>query len=258
MAPSIAQSTDESIPAGARQIEAQLLNPGDQVYWPSYAGTGARTVKHVEPAPESGTVLVVYAGGSFEDLDPGEVVTVTAPAEPTPEQAEADRQAAGLRRLADMIQANPELAIQFRYPIHNMNVPISRNTDEKAALAATVRAASRAGAVIVKDTFGTGDVLVGARVTLGEVQFSVWGRREQVCERVVTGTREVTEEVPDAEALAAVPTVTVTKTVEDVEWVCRPLLADEQAPVCPVCGDPDHFIHPGSHADRPATSAVTE
>lgn len=48
--------------------------------------------------------------------------------------------------------------------------------------------------------------------------------RAEVCERVVTGTREVTKEVPDPEALAAVPKVTVTEVVEDVDWVCTPLL----------------------------------
>jgi hypothetical protein len=48
--------------------------------------------------------------------------------------------------------------------------------------------------------------------------------RNEVCEKVVTGTREVTKEVPDPEALAAVPKVTVTETVEDVEWRCHPIL----------------------------------
>jgi hypothetical protein len=43
--------------------------------------------------------------------------------------------------------------------------------------------------------------------------------REEVCERVVTGTREIEEDVP-------VAFEKVTKTVEDVEWVCKPLLAD--------------------------------
>lgn len=53
---------------------------------------------------------------------------------------------------------------------------------------------------------------------------AAYAERGEVCERVVTGTREVTEEVPDPEALAAVPKVTVTKVVEDVDWVCQPLL----------------------------------
>jgi hypothetical protein len=60
------------------------------------------------------------------------------------------------------------------------------------------------------------------------IWFVLQADRDEVCERVVTGTREVTETVPDPEALAAVPTVEVTKTVEDVEWVCRPLLGDRE------------------------------
>jgi len=66
-------------------------------------------------------------------------------------------------------------------------------------------------------------------------EFAIWRRfsgmvlaayapRNEVCERVVTGTREVTREVPDPEALAAVPKVVVTETVEDVTWECIPLL----------------------------------
>lgn len=66
-------------------------------------------------------------------------------------------------------------------------------------------------------------------------EFAIWRRfsgmiltayaqRAEVCERVVTSTREVTKEIPDPEALAAVPKVTVTETVEDVEWVCAPLM----------------------------------
>lgn len=66
-------------------------------------------------------------------------------------------------------------------------------------------------------------------------EFAIWRRfagvilaayaeRNEVCDRVVTGTREVTREVRDPEALAAVPLVSVTETVEDVEWVCTPLL----------------------------------
>jgi hypothetical protein len=48
--------------------------------------------------------------------------------------------------------------------------------------------------------------------------------RDEVCRRVVKGTREVTKKVKDPEALAAVPEIEVTETVEDFEWVCEPLL----------------------------------
>jgi hypothetical protein len=49
--------------------------------------------------------------------------------------------------------------------------------------------------------------------------------RPAVCERVVTGTKTVTREVPDP----AAPKVTVTEEVETAEWVCRPLLAEMTA-----------------------------
>jgi hypothetical protein len=52
--------------------------------------------------------------------------------------------------------------------------------------------------------------------------------RADVCTRVVTGTTEVTTEVKDPEALAAVPTITVTEVVEQVEWRCHPVLNVER------------------------------
>lgn len=53
--------------------------------------------------------------------------------------------------------------------------------------------------------------------------------RDEVCRKVVTGTREVTRKVPDPEALAKVPEIEVTETEEISEWVCEPLLAPRTA-----------------------------
>lgn len=138
----------------------------------------------------------------------------------------AKQQAAGLRQLADMIEANPEFSGDIDYalrdgliamPLHNSEV-----TDERARLADWVRVAKAFGAAITKDARHDRFKVV---VDFGAVKVDVLAHREQVCERVVTGTREVTETVPEPAALAAVPKVTLTRTVEDVEWVCRPLLA---------------------------------
>ena len=41
----------------------------------------------------------------------------------------------------------------------------------------------------------------------------------------MTGVETVTEEVPDPDALAAVPTIIQTREVETVEWKCEPLMA---------------------------------
>lgn len=59
----------------------------------------------------------------------------------------------------------------------------------------------------------------------GAVKFNVMVHREAVCTRVVTGTRKVTRTVPAPDA----PTVEITETVEDVEWVCAPVLAEATA-----------------------------
>lgn len=136
----------------------------------------------------------------------------------------ARRQADGLRRLADMIEANPELAEEMDIALSSMNVWIGAD-DQRATLVAFARAGARAGATVTKDKGGTSDQYFGARIEFGPVGFYAYGYRNQVCERIVTGTREVTKEVPDPEALAAVPKVTVTETVEDVEWRCTSLLA---------------------------------
>lgn len=54
----------------------------------------------------------------------------------------------------------------------------------------------------------------------GGVKIDVYAAREKVCEAVVVGTRTV--EVPDPDALAAVPTI---EKVEDIiEWRCAPVL----------------------------------
>lgn len=95
MEPSIPHSTDESTMAGSRQVDARDLTPGDRIYEHQLLDTEdgpvgqavLRTVKHIEPAPESGTVLVVYAGGSFADFDPDEVVTVVQPSGPLDRRA---------------------------------------------------------------------------------------------------------------------------------------------------------------------------
>ncbi len=49
-----------------------------------------------------------------------------------------------------------------------------------------------------------------------------------MCKKVVT-TETVTRTVPDPAVLATVPMVEVTQDVENVEWVCEPLLATEGA-----------------------------
>ena len=136
--------------------------------------------------------------------------------------AEAKQIARGLRKLARFIELNPELVPLFRYPFAGTNVP-ARNRETVVGAA---RAGARMGGVKVdkhQDDHWAGVDLVFSDV----VSMHVYIEREAICERIVVGNHEVTEELPDAEALAAVPKVTVTRTVEDVEWRCVPLLAEE-------------------------------
>jgi len=54
----------------------------------------------------------------------------------------------------------------------------------------------------------------------GAHRIEVYGQRDDVCERIVVGTRDVEKMVVDPDA----PLVTVTVTEEIVEWVCPPSL----------------------------------
>lgn len=139
-----------------------------------------------------------------------------------PNQQLADQLATNLRQLADMVENSPQLAETLRYSFSMINA----FSDDPAHLAEFMRAGRRHGAETTK-TANKGSEWFVAQLKWGRVGLEVNARREQVCERVVVDTREITEEVPDPEALAAVPTVTVTRTEEVVEWQCRPLLAAE-------------------------------
>lgn len=140
-------------------------------------------------------------------------------AAPAVQQTLAQQQAAGLRALADMIEANPQLHETLRYALGMVNA----FSDDPAVLAEFMRAGRRHGATTEKQVHG--DKFFTAVLAWGPLELHVNAHREEVCERVVTGTREVVEEVPDPAALAAVPTITVTRVVEEERWECRPLLA---------------------------------
>lgn len=125
---------------------------------------------------------------------------------------------AGLRALADLLDRHPELEL----PLHGGQFsPITVYPNRETAREQAQKWARAAGGADKDFRDGWVDV----HLRLHGLRVDVTVCREAVCERVVTGTREVTKEIPDPEALAAVPTVTVTETVEDVDWVCVPLLA---------------------------------
>jgi hypothetical protein len=127
---------------------------------------------------------------------------------------------AGLRALADLLDQHPQIPL----PLDGVGLPISIGfhgpaiEDHAGEMAAAAR-------ILIPGTRNKAadDGYFRVRGMLHGLQLEVWAMRDQVCERVVTGTREVPREVPDP--AVQVPTVTVLETVEDVEWRCAPLLA---------------------------------
>lgn len=134
----------------------------------------------------------------------------------------AAEQAAGLRALADMIEANPEIAPYFDYTLTSagINAHLPSESDKAAIMAQLSRIARRHKGTVTKNIDEKWHNLV---IDFGGVTAKVLAYREEVCERVVTGVETVTKQVPDPNA----PLVEVTEQVEQVEWVCRPLLAAE-------------------------------
>lgn len=119
--------------------------------------------------------------------------------------------AESLRAIADLLDKHPELedydfADQRIWLFHYDN-----NTPEKVAQIA------RLLAPVTKEPIKQDYVL---EKQVGKVKLRLHFSHANVCTKVVKGVRTVTEEVPDPEALAALPKVTVTREVEDVEWVC--------------------------------------
>lgn len=125
----------------------------------------------------------------------------------------------GLRELADALEASPEIPLPYRYFSARVTSPNHLDDDGKSKHAKR-RAAEIARAIpakVDKQSLGSLFALV---TSFGPIKLEVFFDRDQVCERVVTGTRTVTEEEPDPEEVDKLPKRTVTREVEDVEWRC--------------------------------------
>lgn len=124
---------------------------------------------------------------------------------------------AGLRAAADFFEATPDAPLPY-----SINLGLHLFTREEFVSA--VRALGKA-----RKNFSTG-YAEAKREFGGRVEIRYQAYREQVCERIVVGTKQVETEKPDPEAIAALPKVKRVETVEEVEWRCEPLLAPvEQA-----------------------------
>ena len=154
-------------------------------------------------------------------------ITTVAPAIDA-ESAEKDRRAAytaGLRILADVLDQHDEVPLPYDGSDDEVTIHFLFGDDPRAQMAAAARAIPCNWR---KNDPGDGSydaMYLDLQGQLAGLKLKLVAYRTAVCERVVTGTREVTVTVPDPEALAAVPEVTVTKFVDDVEWRCGSVLA---------------------------------
>ena len=114
---------------------------------------------------------------------------------------------AELRAFADFLDAHPEAD-----PIYSPAVYDIVHTRQE--MAAKIKAL---GGKWDKDEDGES---FKVRQKISGVEYVIFAARENVCTRVVRGTKEVTRTKSDPDALAALPKVTYTETVEDVEWIC--------------------------------------
>lgn len=121
---------------------------------------------------------------------------------------------AGLRDLADWLEANPHLPLPWTGSTLD---PFQLGAWlEKTEIAAIARALPGP----VRKEFNTSTM--GITATFRGLYVRAYAGRDEVCERVVVGTEQVA--VPAVEAQP--------ERVEEreiVEWRCHPLLADEQA-----------------------------
>jgi hypothetical protein len=131
--------------------------------------------------------------------------------------------AAGLRKLADIIDDCPEVPLPYEGTNSPLMITFFRfeyDTDEDVRQA--MMAARKAiGGQWDKDAssayFNLDRHLFGLKLQLT-------APRESVCERVVVGTHEETKQKP-------IKYETVTETIEDVRWECSPVLSGKSLDV---------------------------
>lgn len=140
-----------------------------------------------------------------------------------PERDQREAYTAGLRQLADILDNHPEVPLPYQGSgpdAARMTFHFLCTDDPRSEMAATRRALG-----VPMDKNGDRDEYFDLKGNLHGLYFTLTAFRKDVCERVVIGRRKVEVTEPDPGAVAALPKVTRSVTVEDVEWRCSPLLA---------------------------------
>lgn len=127
----------------------------------------------------------------------------------------------GLRALADLLEGTPELPLpterEITWAAHTLQIFEGREPRDTVADLARLLPGRLAKNDPAKSEYNSKYFELNG--TLHGLDLRVWAVREDVCRKVVTGTREVTKTVP-------VETREITVTEETFEWVCEPLLAE--------------------------------
>ena len=125
---------------------------------------------------------------------------------------ERDDYIAGLRQLADLLERNESLILPYSsYSAFNMFTHSKKELQDWA----------KAFPGTLEKEFSDIDIIL--KGALNGISIKIYGDREGVCERVVVGTREVKH--PATPAYEAKPERI--EIVEEVEWICGSLLADD-------------------------------
>lgn len=119
-----------------------------------------------------------------------------------------------LRQLAAFIEGHPEIPVPLPTSFSAFVHPTHAPNGMKAHAAATIRALGK----VKKEDFESNIQVIH---DFGPLTYQVWYPRKEICERVVTGTREVPEHVLPAQEERVIPA----HTEEIVEWHCAPILA---------------------------------
>lgn len=135
----------------------------------------------------------------------------------------------GLRALADVLEDHPELPLPWQGGQYMPMTLHFLTVDDPRAQMATARRAL--GIPMEKRPR---DGYFDLEGTLHGVHVQLTAYRHDVCERVVVGSYEIEVEEPDPAAVAALPKVVRTEIVEEVEWVCAPIIAGEPERVAEV------------------------
>jgi len=117
--------------------------------------------------------------------------------------------AADLRQLADFLDGNPALAQRAHIPtVYLIAVDATEFKSNNELLGAFTKSST--------------DNWLNATKTFGSISVQSTIRHENICEKVVTGTRKVTQYVP-ADPDYVAPEYVAVEVEEDVtEWVCPP------------------------------------